>query len=323
MANNEQAANVLQLIPQAEPQFNKLATVNKNVRFIEESRYAIQMLQANTFLMDVATSNPDSLMIAINNVAATGLSLNPVHARAYLVPRKVSGRMKVCLVPSYKGFVYLATEGGAIRFVKAEIVRKDDELVIQGVDLPPIHKRNPFSQEPIVGVYCVAKTVEGDYITEVMSIEEVNAVRDRSDSWKAHLEKGVTTPWKTDFNEMAKKTVVRRGWKSWPMSAGVRERLEAAMEIDSEVDPIDVTPNQEPPKENDGQREESFKEWREMLKYLDRTEEQFIAHLNTSLNRKIEKFEQLTDHEISTSTVMLSSWVEAKQKKERKNENAS
>jgi recombination protein RecT len=77
----------------------------------------------------------------------------------------------------------------------------------------------------VVGVYVVAKTADGDYLTTAMSTDEINSIRDRSSAWKAWVKDKRKCPWVTDWGEMAKKTVVKRAYKYWPKT----ERLEQAI----------------------------------------------------------------------------------------------
>lgn len=306
MSNAERAENLLEIIPRAKPKFELLAKMHGSVDFETESRYAWQALQNNDYLMGLALSNIDAFMQAVCNIAAVGLSLNPVLAHGYLVPRD----KKVMFIPSYRGLVHLAVSGGAIRWVKSELVYEKDELILRGVDKAPEHKSNVFQPRgSIVGVYCVAKTIDGDYITETMTIAEVYKVRDRSESWKA----GKGSPWKSDESEMIKKTVIRRAYKSWPMTTG-RARLEQAIEADVSSDPIDVSPLPEQP-ENQNHIDESIKEMREMLAELGREESAYIEYLCRTTKRTIEKLEDLTEHEMSFNMVMLNQWVEQEREK--------
>ncbi|MNN17443.1 recombination and repair protein RecT [compost metagenome] len=121
----------------------------------------------------------------------------------------------------------LAMATGCIRWAQAELVYSSDSFALNGFDKPPTHSYNPFSKDrgDIVGVYVVVKTDSGDYLTETMSIDEVNAIRDRSSAWKAYKSKGTSCPWVTDPGEMAKKTCVKRAYKFWPKT----ERLEQAI----------------------------------------------------------------------------------------------
>lgn len=103
-----------------------------------------------------------------------------------------------------------------------------DEFTMNGFDQAPTHKRNPFLKDrgDMVGVYVVVKTRDGDYLTDTMTTEDVFAIRDRSDAWKAYKKDGAKTcPWVTDEGEMVKKTVIKRAYKTWPKS----DRLDKAV----------------------------------------------------------------------------------------------
>jgi recombination protein RecT len=202
--------------------FNEVS-VDKSLDFQREYEFALQILYGNDYSCKLALANPQSVRNAITNVAAIGISLNPAKKQAYLVPRKGG----ICLDISYMGLVELAVASGSIRFAKAELVREQDTLVLRGVDKPPEHQFNPFSKDrgEIVGVYCVVKTIDGDFLTDTMSIDEVHAIRDRSEAWKAHVAKKLPCPWSTDPGEMIKKTLIKRASKLWPKT----ERLDQAV----------------------------------------------------------------------------------------------
>lgn len=197
--------------------------VDTTIEFAREQEFALQALYNNDYARQIALKNPQSVRDAVTNVAAIGISLNPAKKQAYLVPRKGG----ITLVISYMGLADLAVESGSIRWVKSEVVRQADRLALQGVDKPPIHEFDPFSRDrgDVVGVYCVAKTTDGDYLTDTMSIDEVYAIRDRSDAWQAWIAKKRPCPWVTDENEMVKKTLVKRASKMWPKT----DRLDKAV----------------------------------------------------------------------------------------------
>lgn len=196
---------------------------DRSINFEREAEFAIQVLQANEYALKLATGNRQSVINAVTNIAAIGISLNPAKKQAYLVPRDG----KICLDISYIGLSDLATASGSIRWVKAAIVYETDRFALNGFDKPPEHQFNPFGKdrgEP-VGAYVVVKTADGDYLTEAMSAEEINDIRDRSSAWKAWMEKKKKCPWVTDWGEMAKKTVIKRAYKTWPKT----DRLDEAI----------------------------------------------------------------------------------------------
>lgn len=206
----------------AKEEFNA-RLVDRSINFEREAGFAIQTLESNDYALKIAQSNRQSVVNAVTNVAAIGISLNPAKKQAYLVPRDG----KICLDISYMGLIDLATATGSIKWAKAALVHANDDFALNGFDRPPEHKFNPFGSsrgEP-VGAYVVVKTADGDYLTEAMSVQEINEIRDRSSAWKAWVEKKKKCPWVTDWGEMAKKTVIKRAYKTWPKT----DRLEQAI----------------------------------------------------------------------------------------------
>lgn len=211
-------ATIEQYVYGAEANFqNKL--VDRSMNFEREAGFAIQVLTSNDYIMNMAVKDRQSVVNAVTNIAAIGISLNPAKKQAYLVPRKG----KVCLDISYMGLIDLAIQSGSIMWAQAELVHASDAFTLNGFDKPPTHSFNPFSKErgEVVGAYVVVKTHTGDYLTTCMSVDDINAIRNRSESVKA----GKSSPWDTDYGEMAKKTVVKRAYKYWPKS----ERLDQAI----------------------------------------------------------------------------------------------
>src|SRR5450830_1654254 len=204
---SQAVATITQDIYGARNQFANVLT-DRSLNFEREAEFAIQVITSSEY---------------VTNIAAIGISLNPAKKQAYLVPSDG----KICLDISYIGLMDLAMATGAIRWAQAELVYTADSFALNGFDKPPTHSYNPFAKDrgEAVGVYVVVKTADGDYLTETMSIDDVNAIRDRSSAWKAWISKKSSCPWVTDPGEMMKKTVVKRGYKYWPKT----ERLEQAI----------------------------------------------------------------------------------------------
>lgn len=197
---------------------------DKSISFEREAGFAIQVLGANSYAMGVATNNRPSLIAAVKNLAAIGISLNPAKKQAYLVPRGGA----ICLDISYLGLLDLAIASGSIRWGQAKLVRESDSFRLRALDQLPIHDHDPFLKDrgAIVGVYVVVKTADGDYLTHTMTIDEVYDIRDRSESWKSFMQKKAkNSPWASDPGEMIKKTCVKQASKMWPKT----ERLDIAV----------------------------------------------------------------------------------------------
>ena len=223
---------------------NKLSSFQQEIDRIEsgsvdyekEQHFAMQLLVKNSTLLGVARNNPQSLKNAMLNIAATGLTLNPVSQLAYLVPRK----NEVCLDISYKGLIRTATDSGSILWAQAELVYNDDHFSMRSVGEKPDHTYTPFGDRgDFLGCYVVVKTIEGDFLTTVMSKDEIFYIRDNSQAYKAGY-----GPWKNFESEMIKKTVVKRASKMWPRTNKIH-LLEKAVDITHDLEGIDFETERE------------------------------------------------------------------------------
>lgn len=206
--------NIVEFVNQQE-QFFTPVIADESVKWSKESQFAIQAFQKNNFLAKVATSNPTSAQNAIINVAAIGITLNPASKLAYLVPRDGG----VCLDISYMGLLHIAQQSGSILWGQCKLVHANDAYESNGLDKAPTHKYQAFGDRgAIVGGYCTVKTPDGDYLTEEMSLADINKV--------AATSKASNGPWKTFWEEMARKTIVKRASKYWPKV----ERLDRAIQ---------------------------------------------------------------------------------------------
>ncbi|NCH48623.1 recombinase RecT [Cronobacter malonaticus] len=196
--------DIVSFVKQQEPLFCGAMT-DQTVTWAKESQFAIQLFQKNDFLAKTAINNPTSAQNAIINVAAIGITLNPASKLAYLVPRDGM----VCLDISYMGLLHLAQSSGSIKWGQCKLVYANDTYESNGLDKAPTHKYNAFGDRgEVVGGYCTVKTPDGDYLTEEMSLAEIKAVEATS--------KAKNGPWKTFWEEMARKTIVKRAHKYWP-----------------------------------------------------------------------------------------------------------
>lgn len=206
----------------------KAACVDRSVIFEREAQFAFQIISASDYAMKIALARPLSVKDAIFNVSAIGISLNPARKQAYLVPR--DGMIKLDI--SYMGLIDIAVGSGAIQWAQARVFRRGETFELFGYDRAPVHRFDPFAElpegqeePPVIGAYVVAKTADGDYLTETMKIREIHRIRDRSKAWQAYLKDKKTCPWVTDPEEMDKKTVIKRAYKTWPRNERVAKAI--------------------------------------------------------------------------------------------------
>ena len=232
---NQQLVPWQNAIIQSENKF-KERNISNLVNYDQEASFASQAIKKNSFLMKIADSRPDTLVDSVINIASIGLSLNPATQYAYLVPRDGI----CCLDISYKGLIKLATDSGSIIWAKADLVYEEDEFQYNGPSEKPTHKANVFKDRgEFVGVYCIAKTHDGDYLTETMIAKDIYDIRNKSMAFIAYQnKKAKQCPWVDFFGEMTKKTVIKRASKTWPKS-DKNERLQEAIKVINEHEGID------------------------------------------------------------------------------------
>ena len=188
--------------------------------FNKEASFALQVINKSKQLQQCTT---ESKIEAVMNVANCGLTLNPVMNMAYLVPRWNSlTKTKEChLEPSYQGLVKLITDTGSVVKLDTHLVYDGDDFKVD-YSTPTIeHAANPFSKSrgDIVGAYCVATLMEGGKVIEVMTADEINEIRDMSESYKAFkADKIKSCVWEDHYGEMARKTIIKRITKYLPKS---------------------------------------------------------------------------------------------------------
>lgn len=85
---------------------------------------------------------------------------------------------------------------------------------------------------PVIAVYSVAKMKDGSISRDVMSVADVERIRDRSEAWRSFKAGKIkSTPWQTDFAEMAKKTIAKRHAKVLPMSTDLDDLIRGDDEL--------------------------------------------------------------------------------------------
>lgn len=200
-------ANVLEIVDAQKEAFLSVLS-SEQIVWEKECRFAHQALMQNRYLNEVAWANQDSLRNAIINIGSIGISLNPVLKHAYLVPRKVDGVARVCLDISYQGLLDLAMSTGEIVWAQAKIVYMKDLYENMGIDKAPNHTYQAFGDRgEIKGVYCTVKLKGGDYLTEEMDKATLDHIRSKA---------AANGPWKEWFDEMSRKSVIKRAYKLWP-----------------------------------------------------------------------------------------------------------
>lgn len=171
--------------------------------------------------------SPASIVGAMLTASALGLEIGSHLGQAYLIPFKG----QATFVPGYKGLIALAYRSGQIASIGAHVVHEGDEFEVELGSMPRIHHVPQLTVEagPARYYYAIAQlTTGGTVFDRPMTLADARRARDASPSVKK-----AGGPWQLHFDEMARKTCVRRLAKYLPASpelalaVAVDERIEA------------------------------------------------------------------------------------------------
>jgi recombination protein RecT len=131
-------------------------------------------------------------------------------------------------IPMIAGIRKKVRNSGELTGWEVYCVYEGEEFDYAAGDNPYLkHKPNiDLEGGKLRAVYSIATLKDGYRSIDVMGRAAVERIRDRSQAWKAFTAKKIkSTPWQTDFDEMAKKTVARRHSKVLPQSSDLENLL--------------------------------------------------------------------------------------------------
>lgn len=222
------------LIRRMEPQIRKaLPSVITPERF---TRIVLTALSSNPKLQ--ACTVP-SLLGAMMQAAQLGVEPNTPLGQAYLIP--YGGVCQFQL--GYKGLIDLAYRSGEVSSIQAHEVHENDTFEYEyGLEPKLRHVPAQTDRGPVTFYYAVLKLKNGGVGFEVMSRDDVETfARKKSKAYN-------NGPWKTDFDEMAKKTVLKKVLKYAPLKtefarAVASDESVKTMKMDEPADMLDA-PNE-------------------------------------------------------------------------------
>jgi recombinational DNA repair protein RecT len=241
------------LTPQLARLYSRIKA-NENLHFAQEKIFFLDMLHRSAQEgrdFGIHNATPESLSEAFRQAASIGLSFNPQLGHVYLIPRKAKKNdPKSPLIayasPGYRGLLHLAVLGGAIKYGRAEVVYERDHFRYFGPTTAPEFISGgsatvnslTVKRGAKVGVFCHAKTIDGDDLCDMMDAAAIAKVRNKSE-----MKDGLM--WTTFEEEGWKKAILRRASKTWPRAAS-SALLQRAVEILNDNEGI-AMPGDEPP----------------------------------------------------------------------------
>ena len=191
------------------------------------TRITLSALSTNAKL---AQTTPKSFLGAMMTSAQLGMEPNTPLGQAYLIPYKNHGVLECQFQLGYKGLIDLAYRSGQVSTIQAQTVYANDEFEYE-LGLEPKLRHVPAKTnrgEPVF-FYAVFRTKDGGYGYEVMSIDDV---RTHAKKYSKAYGNG---PWQTNFEEMAKKTVLKKALKYAPLKTEFVRGLSADETIKSDI----------------------------------------------------------------------------------------
>jgi recombination protein RecT len=234
------------------------AVLPKHVSPDRMLKIALGALRTTPKLMECTV---ESLMGAVVQCSQLGLEPNTPLGHAYLIPfekkRKdgnqwVTDKVETQIVIGYKGLIDLARRSGQVISISAHAVHANDHFDYAfGLDEKLEHRPARSNRGPVTEFYAVAKLVGGGHAFDVMSAEDVNEIRDASQNYKFARDKSKTV-WGQHYEEMGRKTVLRRLFKYLPVSielasAAVLDDVSASgrsQALDTVLDGDYITPSE-------------------------------------------------------------------------------
>lgn len=175
---------------------------------------------------------PMSFLGAMMNAAQLGLEPNTPLGQAYILPYSNHGKLEAQFQIGYKGLIDLAYRSGEIEVIGAHVIYENDTTQFEyGLEPKLIHKPAMTDRGKAIGVYAMFKTKAGGYGFEVMSMEDVKShAMKYSKSYDSSF-----SPWKTNFEEMAKKTVLKKVLKYAPLKSDFTRQIIEDGSVKSEI----------------------------------------------------------------------------------------
>ena len=209
--NNSEAKTMQMYIKKFEGEIKKALPA-----VITPERFTRMVLSAISTNPKLASCTPASFLGAMMSAAQLGLEPNTPLGQAYILPFQNKGKLEAQFQIGYKGLIDLAYRSGDVELVQAHVVYENDTFECEfGLESKLRHVPAESDRGNAVKVYAIFKTKSGGYGFDVMSMDDV----------KKHAQKyskaysSSYSPWTTNFEEMAKKTVLKKCLKYAPLKS--------------------------------------------------------------------------------------------------------
>ena len=212
--------------------------------------------------------DPQSTIVSLMKCANDGLVPDGREAALIVFRTKQDQRWvdRCQYIPMVAGLLKKMRRSGQIFGVEPRVVYEKDEFSLQFGTEPHVHHKPALRDKgAFVAAYAIFTFSNGTKYIEFMDADEIQGIAMRSKS--VNRETGeIMGPWRTDYSEMAKKTVLKRAMKVLPTEA-------VADDDDEEDEAVWKTEDYWPPQGVEGvqlglpgQQEANEEDWAQILK---------------------------------------------------------
>jgi len=219
---------------------NKTKTMQDYVRSMENEikkalpsvitpeRFTRMTLSALSNNKELAGCDPKSFLGAMMAAAQLGLEPNTPLGQAYIIPYNKQATFQL----GYRGIIDLAYRSGEVEVIQAHVVYSNDEFECEyGLEPKLTHKPADGDRGDPVKVYAMFKTKSGGYGFEVMTMDEC---KEHAKKYSKAYGYG-SSPWQTNFEEMCKKTVLKKVLKYAPLKSDFARGISQDETVKTEI----------------------------------------------------------------------------------------
>lgn len=244
----KKSMSIADLIRAMEPEIKKaLPSVVTPERF---TRMALSALNMNPKLRECTQM---SFLAALMNAAQLGLEPNTSLGQAYLIPYNNKGTLECQFQIGYKGLIDLVYRNEMVQTIQAHCVYENDVFDYElGLEPGLVHKPALKDRGELMAVYAMFRLQNGGCGFEVMSRADIDIYANR-------YSQGISSsysPWKTNYEEMAKKTVIKRVLKYAPLKTDFIRAMAVDNAVQKEIS-VDMSEVQSDVIESDYQEVEA------------------------------------------------------------------
>lgn len=203
-------------------------TQSDDERLLTNSLYYLnEETKSNKQLGSAIQANPVKFAIYLKNLITLGVDIS--QRQAYFLPYG----NEITSVLDYKTLMALIKKHTNVKSIDAQLVYENETFHVEQGKVVE-HRQNPFASKDekgaLVGAYSVFTLDDNTKDYYFASLEEINKVKECSKSANSKF-----SPWNNWFDEMVKKTVIRKGMKFYPMILDNEQRV-ALDSVDNDVD---------------------------------------------------------------------------------------